>query len=239
MPSKRHIRIYSRRDLSLGWGNLLCKSLLLQNDVREPGMASYVKPMSSPVFRKLWGTLQKYRLAHKGTWRLKERWNRSHILVFPSTCSSPVEPNKNWNFLCSPVKVTSRWDFFKMLVSCCICGHRVLADLFAAVQTDASNNQDCSEALPTCAKQLRERLDFFWVSIEGIKAVEVSTKGISALVQALLRTAMTQGGNQAKIHQIMVNLCSSLATWLEWKWKGLKDEIRKWKMSWWDRSLLE
>lgn len=50
------------------------------------------------------------------------------------------------------------------------------------------------------------------MSMVGIKTIEVLTKGISALVQALLRTAMTKGGNQAMILQVMVNLCSSLAS---------------------------
>lgn len=53
---------------------------------------------SCPAFRKLWGTLQKIRpgCLRKVQKKPKERWSRSYMLVFLTTCdSSLIDPNKN------------------------------------------------------------------------------------------------------------------------------------------------
>lgn len=67
-----------------------------------------------------------------------------------------------------------RCDPFKMLISCHICGHDVLAtmydSLYVVVHADTSNKY-CLKVLSAYAKQLTERLDSFWESIGGLKAV--------------------------------------------------------------------
>lgn len=74
-----------------------------------------------------------------------------------------------------------------------------LTCLYDVVHADTCSNHYCLKVLPAVARQLRERLDFFWGSMVSSKAAEVFTKCINALVQALLRMSVARGGNQAKI----------------------------------------
>lgn len=86
--------------------------------------------MSSPIFRKLWVTLQKYGQVGSEWHRKTQRDMEQELCAsFPYHVTVLLLSLIKMDIWCSPAKVMGRCDLFKMLISCCIWGHDVLANL--------------------------------------------------------------------------------------------------------------